>query len=123
MTTTNLYESLPDFQRDALDKFLRAVQDGKLDGSTQSWDSQNTQVLVFGSYAADRARPWSDLDVAVVSDAFVGIPWLERIRQLNQIVGTICRSFHPVGVTKKELESHQYPSILRTIRKKHLRVR
>lgn len=31
------------------------------------------QVFLFGSYAKGRAREWSDVDVALVADEFVGV--------------------------------------------------
>jgi len=39
------------------------------------------QAVVFGSYSTGRAHEWSDIDIALVSDAFEGI----RMRDRNKI--------------------------------------
>ena len=43
-----------------------------------------TRVLLFGSRARGEAREWSDLDVLIVSAAFAGVSWQDRIRQVTQ---------------------------------------
>jgi hypothetical protein len=37
------------------------------------------QVLLFGSRARGQARLDSDIDLLIVSDAFEGVPWIERV--------------------------------------------
>lgn len=45
-----------------------------------------TRVLVFGSRARGDALEHSDLDLIVVSEAFAGVPWLERsVRVLDAV--------------------------------------
>jgi len=42
------------------------------------------QVLVFGSVAADRVHPWSDLDLAVIAET--QLRFLDRCLWLNNLV-------------------------------------
>lgn len=43
-------------------------------------------LIAFGSRVNGSARPDSDIDLIVVSDAFEGIPFLERSRKFNELV-------------------------------------
>lgn len=44
------------------------------------------RILLFGSRASGNARPDSDLDVIIVSDAFAGIPFVKRMAHVLSIV-------------------------------------
>ncbi|MFN0213610.1 MAG: nucleotidyltransferase domain-containing protein [Saprospiraceae bacterium] len=41
-------------------------------------------VILFGSYARGDEREWSDIDVALVSDEFIGVPF-EDIKQFIDV--------------------------------------
>jgi uncharacterized protein len=36
------------------------------------------KVILFGSYASNKANKWSDIDLALVSDSFTGMPVDDR---------------------------------------------
>lgn len=59
----------------AIDKFI--------DGVRQKIDV--TRVILFGSYATGASHRWSDIDIAVVSDDFKGMPMRDRLMMLNKI--------------------------------------
>lgn len=57
-------EKVERFRREALPRLVAAFRP--------------VRVLVFGSRARGDALKDSDLDVLIVSDAFAGVPWLDR---------------------------------------------
>ena len=73
---------------------------------------------MFGSTAKGSPFPFSDIDVAVQSDAYESVPWDERIESLRKL----CESgspISPIGVTGEELNRGRAkgnPSILRSTR-------
>jgi len=73
-------------------------------------------VLLFGSYAAGRAGPWSDLDVAVISADFEDVPVYRRQEMLaTAAIGTDPR-ITPIGYSLSELRSLVGPALLREIK-------
>jgi predicted nucleotidyltransferase len=57
-------------------------------------------VILFGSFAKGRQHEWSDIDVALVADDFIGIGFIDRKR------------FPYVGIKKPyiRIESKTYPT-------------
>lgn len=49
------------------------------------------KAFLFGSHASDRSGPWSDIDVALVSDDFEGNRYMdkERIRRATLAVSSL----------------------------------
>jgi len=41
------------------------------------------RVILFGSHASGQARPWSDIDLAVISPKFESLSLLDRYEQLG----------------------------------------
>ena len=78
-------------------------------------------VLVFGSIAKGSCRPWSDIDLAIVSDRFSGMPWFKRVALLkaNQSLFSL---ISPLGLTYGEYASYNYPAVIRFIRDNHIRL-
>lgn len=76
----------------------------------------STRVIAFGSAARGRAFPFSDVDVAVVSTAFVGMPWGDRMKQLKGLLQN-GSPISPIGTTDDELArgDRAYPSVLRSL--------
>ena len=71
---------------------------------------------LFGSCARSHARAGSDLDVAIVSAEFNGMSWERRIALLKRGTPRLECLINAVGLTPEELESFDYPTIIRSIR-------
>jgi hypothetical protein len=69
-----------------------------------------TQLYIFGSYHRKTATPISDLDVAVISAQFSGVPWEQRLLALRQLLEVGSR-IKPIGICLSELE-FKYPTII-----------
>jgi hypothetical protein len=97
---------LSDYQKQALKSFNESVEK----------DLKGATVWVFGSAGRGRALPFSDVDVAVVSPKFAGMPWVERIKQLKLLCSK-GSPISPIGVTDEELSrpDQAYPSVLRSL--------
>jgi len=76
-----------------------------------------SQVVLYGSYAQQRAHTWSDVDLAVVSSEFRGMPFLKRTILLR-IVGLTANTpkIQALGLTPREFESGDRPRIVREVR-------
>ena len=68
-----LDERVEAFRRDVLPRLVERLQPRR--------------VLVFGSRARGDALRDSDLDLMMVSEAFVGVAWLERTVLVDRVVG------------------------------------
>ena len=66
-------------------------------------ESAGCRVLVFGSAARGRAFPFSDVDVAVISKRFAGLPWMDRIAKLKALLPA-ASPVSPIGVTEADLQ-------------------
>ncbi|MCI0515163.1 nucleotidyltransferase domain-containing protein [candidate division KSB1 bacterium] len=55
-----------------------------------------TRAILFGSHPKGTATPWSDIDLALVSENFSGIPFYDR-QQLNPFILQVSSSIevHP----------------------------
>ena len=73
-------------------------------------------AYLFGSCARSHARAGSDLDVAIVSAEFNGMSWERRIALLKLGTPRLECLINAVGLTPEELESFEYPTIIRSIR-------
>ena len=83
---------------------------------TQKAEWKSARIFVFGSTANGHVFPFSDIDVAVQSDAFISVPWAERTESLRKL----CEPgspISPIGVTGDEMRrGHKgHPSILRSL--------
>ena len=100
------------YQKQELEQFCARIS------NTLAW--RPIELLVFGSAARGRSYAFSDIDVAVVSDFFEGIPWEIRLKHLAKYIDP-GSAISPVGVTSEELTRGQSanPSILRSIHPPH----
>ena len=71
----------------ALDERVEAFRRGVLPRLVERF--RPSRVLVFGSRARGDALRDSDLDLMVVSEAFVGVAWLERTVLVDRMVGLL----------------------------------
>jgi len=60
---------------EVINKFLREI----------SKHLSAKKVLLFGSYARGQAKKYSDVDIAIISDDFKGIKYLDRLVMLGMI--------------------------------------
>jgi hypothetical protein len=76
-----------------------------------------TQVVLYGSYAQERAHAWSDIDLAVLSHEFTGHSLTRRailLRYMCLDAGT--PEVQAIGLTPHEFDHGDYPRILSSIR-------
>lgn len=63
------------------------------------------RLIIFGSYAKGTAKPWSDIDVCVVSRTFGDDRQGERVRLMNvqndETIDIEPHPYHPVGLADK----------------------
>lgn len=70
-----------------LKRFLRMIADA---------DIHIEKAILFGSYAKDTAGKWSDIDVAIVSPDFSGIPFYDNKRLIPFLLKVDTRiELHP----------------------------
>ncbi len=62
------------------------------------------KLILFGSYAQGKAREESDIDVAVVSDSFLGKNFWERIDILTNAIYEVFEPIEAVALTVEEWE-------------------
>ncbi len=73
--------------------------------------------ILFGSYARGTPRPWSDVDVAVISTAWEGLSRQERMSILGRWAWEAGAAWvEPVGYTPEELDSAQPGTFVGDIR-------
>lgn len=62
------------------------------------------KIILFGSFATGKAKPWSDLDICVVSKAFGKNNYDETVR-LKQLTSQIDSMIEPHPYHPKDLEN------------------
>jgi predicted nucleotidyltransferase len=76
-----------------------------------------SQVVLYGSYAQERAHTWSDVDLAVVSREFRRMPFLKRTILLRRVgLEANTPRIQALGLTPREFESGDRPRIVREVR-------
>lgn len=78
-------------------------------------------LLLFGSAAGGTIRPWSDVDLALVTDHFSGVPWAWRISRMGRRLSPP-PLLSPIGLTHEEYETYTYPAVIRFVRGNHIRL-
>lgn len=73
------------------------------------------KVVLYGSYAANRARPDSDIDVAIVSGDF-GVDKVEEGMSLFRIAGKIDSRLEPVPISRQAFENDLWVPLIHEIR-------
>ena len=64
-----------------------------------------SKVILFGSYASGSPKKWSDIDVAILSPAFSGIPIWRRQELLAESLAEPDVRLSPIGYAPEELSS------------------
>jgi len=72
---------IPDQIRNIIDNYIMALEENNIHLS---------KAVLFGSYAGGRANEWSDIDIALVSEAFEGDRFNDRgkIRKITLSVSS-----------------------------------
>lgn len=100
--------------REQLDRFYRLVSERV----------RLVDYVLFGSYARGTPRPWSDVDVAVISPDWVGLSRQERMTILGRWAWEAEAPWvEPVGYTPEELASAALNSFVGDIRDKGISYR
>ncbi len=74
-----------------------------------------TAVILFGSYASGNSKRWSDIDVAVISPAFSGVPMWRRQELLAEALPGADVRLSPLGYSPEEFAAAAPHSFLREI--------
>lgn len=80
------------------------------------------QIILYGSYAKGKARPDSDIDVAVVSKNF-GKDRVEEGMTLFRIAGEIDSRLEPVPISISAYEKDTWIPLIFEIREKGVRLK
>ena len=83
---------------EVVERFLKLIK---------SADINIERIILFGSYAKGNAGEWSDMDIAIVSPDFSGMPFYDR-KMLNSFILKIdsrieVRPFRPEDFTEDNL--------------------
>lgn len=60
------------------------------------------KIILFGSYAENRQREGSDIDIAVISESFKKKSYLERIDALSKAIFKVFEPIEAVAFTPEE---------------------
>lgn len=66
------------------------------------------KIIVFGSQVTGKAKPWSDIDICVVSDAFGEDRFSDRLK-LMHIQNDKTLDIEPHPMSPEELQDHWDP--------------
>ncbi len=72
-------------------------------------------IVLYGSYAGGRPREWSDIDVAVISPDFEGVPLWRRQEIIAELTLDRDRRLAPIGYPSSEYHNPGRHSFLREI--------
>jgi hypothetical protein len=75
------------------------------------------RVILYGSYAADRAKDESDIDLVIVSPDFEDKDVRERLELLGIASARIMEPVQALGVTPAEIESEEKSAFIREVLK------
>jgi len=80
------------------------------------------RIILYGSHVSGKARPDSDIDVAVISRNF-GKDRVEEGMALFRIAGAISSLLEPVPISVKAFEKDTWIPLIYEIKKKGIEVR
>jgi uncharacterized protein len=72
-------------------------------------------VVLYGSYAHGTPHEWSDIDLAVISPDFEGVPIWKRQEMIAHLTVHRCRDIAPIGYPSSEYHNPGRHSFLREI--------
>ena len=72
-------------------------------------------MILFGSYAQDNAKEYSDINLAVISDWFEGKPKIENMQHLSRIAAAYNSLIEALPFTEEEYTNLDKRSFLASI--------
>ena len=75
--------------------------------------NNDVEVMMFGSYAKGKARPWSDIDVAVIVPKVDEDKWLDTSVRLGMDVDSVSLLIEPVLMERGE-DTMLYREVMHT---------
>ena len=73
------------------------------------------ELILFGSYAQGKAKDYSDIDLAVISDWFEGKPKIKNMQYLSKIAAGYNSIIEALPFTEKEFSNLDKRSFLASI--------
>jgi predicted RNase H-like HicB family nuclease/predicted nucleotidyltransferase len=73
------------------------------------------EIILFGSYAQGNPKEYSDIDLAVISDWFVGKPKIENMQYLSRIAAAYNSLIEALPFTEEEYRNLDKRSFLASI--------
>lgn len=83
---------------------------GQLEPEVSAW-----KIILFGSYAGGLPKKWSDIDIAIVSPSFSGVPLWRRQEILAERLRDADVRLSPLGYSPEEFAEPGRHSFLREI--------
>lgn len=87
----------------------------KLAISLQAYGIKIDELILFGSYAQGTQKPYSDIDIAVVSSSFNNKNLLQRQEILGEAIFSLKEPIEALGYTPKEIKNSNALSFLSEI--------
>ncbi|MBU0568812.1 nucleotidyltransferase domain-containing protein, partial [bacterium] len=76
------------------------------------------RIILFGSYAKSQQDKWSDIDLAVISDGFKDVPYLDRLFMLGKFAWQAKTTvIEALGFTEEEYNHTSKLDFLNEIKK------
>lgn len=69
------------------------------------------RVILYGSYAKGTAKPYSDIDLVIISKDLAKWPAIERLQMLSRATLHITAPLEVLGYTPQEIREHGDESI------------
>ncbi len=69
------------------------------------------RIILYGSYAKGRAKPYSDIDLVVIAKDLERWPGIERLQVLSIATLHVDAPLEVLGYTPKEIQEHGSESI------------
>ncbi|MDA8141340.1 MAG: nucleotidyltransferase domain-containing protein [Desulfobacteraceae bacterium] len=73
------------------------------------------EVVLFGSYADDKAKDYSDIDLAVISEWFEDKPRIENMQYLSKVAAKYNSLIEALPFTEREYKALDQRSFLASI--------
>jgi len=67
------------------------------------------RIILFGSQARGIAQEWSDIDLIVISEDFMGMELADRLDKLGVAAARILEPIEAMGMTREEWDERRFP--------------